>query len=540
MHSKLAVAIAAALFIPVAAFAGGAIKAPKPEPKLALTALGTYESGFFNEGGAEITAFDPLTRRAFVINAGNGSLDVLDLRNPTAPQLVSSIDFGTLGHPNSVDVKLGMFAVALEAADDKTQPGQVAVYSTFTLKRLFVAPVGALPDMVTFSDDARYIVVANEGEPNDEYTIDPEGSVSVIDLLRIGRKDFVRTADFRKFDAPAERAKLIAKGVRLYAPNASTSQDIEPEYITIKGSKAFVTLQEANAIAIVNLVTAKVDDILALGLKNHAVAGNEIDPSDRDSAIAIGNWPIYGMYQPDAIDSFNVGGKNYLITANEGDTRAWEGYNEEVRVSSNGYVLDPTLFPGAAQLKANTALGRLTVTNASGDIDGDGDFDRIQVFGGRSFSIWSEQGQLVYDSGSLLERIVAETRPQYFNAGHDDNTFDSRSDNKGPEPEMVVVGEVDGRPYAFVGLERISGIAVFDLSNPKAPRFVTYADRRDFTQPASIDVNGEDKPNPLAGDLGPEGIEFVPAWASPTRKPLLIVGNEVSGTTTVWQVALSK
>ena len=547
MRKSVAAAVAAALTLPAFVFAGGSPpksgKPSKPEPVLTLKALGTHESGFFNEGGSEITAYDPLTRRAFVINAVNGSLDVLDLRNPASPTKITSIDFEDqgLGFPNSVDVKNGLVAVALEAAD-KQLPGQVAVYTSFGLKKVLTAPVGALPDMVTFSEDCRYIVVANEGEPNDDYTVDPEGSVSVIDLLRYGRKDFVRTADFHKYDAPAERAKLIAKGVRLYAPNASTSQDFEPEYITVDGGKAYVTVQEANAIAVVDLSSAKVVEILPLGLKDHSLAGNELDPSDRDSAIAIGNWPVFGMYQPDAIDSFKVNGKKYLITANEGDTRAYGAFNEEVRVGSGSYVLDPTVFPAAAAaaLKANTALGRLTVTNASGDLDGDGDFDRIQVFGGRSFTIWTERGQLVFDSGSQLEEIVGAERPAYFNAGHDDNAFDSRSDNKGPEPEMVVVGEVDGRPYAFVGLERMSGIAVFDVSNPKKPRFVTYADRRDFSQSPSIEVDGAEVPNPAAGDLGPEGIEFVPAWASPNRKPLLIVGNEVSGTTTVWEIGVNK
>ena len=42
-----------------------------------------------------------------------------------------------------------------------------------------------------------------------------------------------------------------------------------------------------------------------------------------------------------------------------------------------------------------------------------------------------------------------------------------------------------------------------------------------------------------AGDLGPEGLVFIPAAQSPNGRPLLVVGNEVSGTTAVLQLNLS-
>lgn len=512
-------------------------------PEITLSPIGVYESGLFDQGSAEIPSFDVFSRRVFVVNAGDASLDVLDLRNPAQPVRIAQIELGNagLGAPNSVATKFGLVAVALQA-DDKTQPGRVAIYSAFTLRLLATVPAGALPDMVAFSPSGRYLVAANEGEPNSDYTVDPEGSITIIDLWRFGRAGFVRTADFSRFNSDAERTKLIEAGVRIYGPNASVAQDLEPEYITMPDDQtAFVTLQENNAIAVVDLRNAKVEKILALGLKDHSLAGNELDASDRDSAIAIENWPVFGMYEPDAIDSFKVGGKRYLITANEGDARDYTGFAEEIRIGSSGYRLDPTIFPPdvAAALKQNTAIGRLNATRFSGDIDGDGDFDRIQVLGGRSFTIWSDEGELVYDSGSLLEQITAEAYPDFFNASNTDNSRDSRSDNKGPEPEGVVVGEVAGRPYAFIGLERIGGIAVFDLSNPKAPLFKTYVNRRDFTQTPSLN-DDEEASNPAAGDLGPEGLEFVPAWASPSRKPLLIVGNEISGTTTVWEIRVDR
>lgn len=251
-----------------------------------------------------------------------------------------------------------------------------------------------------------------------------------------------------------------------------------------------------------------------------------LDASDRDTRINIRNWPVFGMYQPDAIASLQVGPKSYLITANEGDARDWPGFSEEARVGS--LTLDPTAFPNATELRNNAALGRLNVTRTLGDTDGDGDFDSLYTLGGRSFSIWSTDGALIYDSGSDLERIVAARYPAFFNASNDDRAFDSRSDNKGPEPEGIALGTVDDRTYAFVGLERMGGVMVYDVTNPHAPVFVDYANNRDFSvDPATA---------PQAGDLGPEGLIFIAAKNSPTGRPLLVVANEVSGTVTLYDV----
>lgn len=538
-----------------AALACAATTAAMAAPSPTFTQLGTYATGYFDQGGSEITAFDALSRRSFVVNAGAGTVDVLDLRNPSSPVPVGSLDLAVAcglpagSAPNSVDAKFGLVAVAVQAPN-RTDAGQVAFFSAFGgTKCLGVASVGSLPDMVTFSPDGRYVLVANEGEPSDDYLVDPEGSVSVIDLWRFGRKDFVRTADFRAWNTPEARAALIAAGVRIIGPNATVAQDLEPEYITVAGGLAYVTIQEANAIAVVDIANAKVRQILPLGRKDHSVPGNGFDASDRDSRINIANWRVSGLYQPDSIAALTWKGSTYLVTANEGDTRAYTGFNEEVRLGASSYRLDAAVFPDAAALKANAALGRLTVSNASGDTDGDGDFDRIDLFGARSISIWDASGKLVWDSADVLEQEIARLYPTVFNAGHTDNTLDSRSDNKGPEPEGVAVGQVNGVTYAFVGLERFSAIAVFNVSNPTAPTLVNLVTNRDFTQAPSIapsaatalgaaclPVGAAACPNPLAGDLGPEGLEFVPARASPTGKALLIVGNEVSGTTTVWQI----
>jgi hypothetical protein len=251
-----------------------------------------------------------------------------------------------------------------------------------------------------------------------------------------------------------------------------------------------------------------------------------LDASDRDGPsnggrINIRPSPVFGMYQPDAIASYKAGGRDYFVTVNEGDARDWPGFTEEARVSS--LTLDPGAFPNAATLKNNANLGRLNVTRALGDVDGDGDFDALYTLGGRSFSIWTSSGVLVFDSGSALERITSIELPSLFNAGHDDPVFDSRSDNKGPEPEALTIGEIQGRTYAFVGLERAGGIAVFDITHPGVPVFVDYLNDR-TTGPAET------------RDIGPEGLEFIPARESPTGRPLLMVTSEISNTVSLYAV----
>ena len=514
-----------------------------------------YESGLFNVGGAEIPTYDPITRRSFVVNAGSATVDVLDLRNPSKPSLFGSLDIVAdlaprpVGGANSVDARFGILAVAVEA-DPKQDDGWVAFYSTLTLELIAVVPAGALPDMVTFSENGRYVLAANEGEPDSSYTNDPEGTVTIIDMQRFGQPDFTRTVDFDAFNSGESRHGELPADTRIYGPGASVAQDLEPEYITTDGETAWVTLQENNAIAVIDIRTARVKKIFALGFKDHSRAVNKLDASDDDGAIRIRRWPVFGMYQPDAIANFRSGDRQYLITVNEGDTRDYDAYSEEARVAD--LTLDPVAFPNAASLQQDENLGRLTVTTTPGDTDSDGDFDRLYVPGGRSFSIWNARtGALVFDSGAELEQLLANLLPDEFNANHEENdSLDNRSDNKGPEPEGVTLGSVRGKLYAFVGLERIGGILVLDLTDPKNPEFVDYHNNRrfrdaagepvptcaSFDPPDSDDIGDCIKPNAAAGDLGPEGLKFVPARDAPRGKPLLIVGNEVSGTTTVYEL----
>jgi len=479
---------------------------------ITLNLLGRYDSGA-GEGGAEVVAYDG-TSVAYVTNSEDDTLDVIDFNDPTAPMLVTQIDLSALpgyGGVNSVAFSNGLIAVAIEN-DDEDMNGFIAFYSG-GLGFIDTIEVGNLPDMVTFSPDGTKVLVANEGEPTDNG--DPMGGVSIIDLETAGSltNATVTNLDFTAFDGMA--ADLAAAGVRIF-PGELPSTDFEPEYIAVTpdGSEAIVGLQEANAVAIIDLATNTITSIESLGTVDRSLPGFSIDASDRDDDINIQNWPVFGLRMPDALASFEVGGETFFITANEGDAR-----DEDVRIED--LILDTDAFGNnAVFLQDDLTLGRLDVSAIDGDTDGDGDYDQLFAYGARSFTIFDNEGNVVFDSGNLFETITAGQRPEFFNSDDGDaDNFDNRSDAKGPEPEAVAVGEVDGEMYAFIGLERIGGIMVFNIEDPANPEFSQWFD-------------------PLTDDIGPEIITFVAAEDSPTGNPFLLVASEVSGTTAAYGITV--
>jgi DNA-binding beta-propeller fold protein YncE len=574
---------------------------------ITLNYLGRYSANIFGASAAEIPAFDPVNQRIFIVNAQKGAVDVLNAADPANPVLLQELTVESITEGavvNSIAYKGGYLAVAVEAPT-KTDNGWVALFDATSLEMLGYEQVGAQPDMVTFTPDGEYVLTANEGEPSTDYQIDPVGSISILGVSE-GQLVEVRTAGFSAFNTQADA--LRSAGVRIYGPNASVEQDLEPEYIAISSDSgtAWVSLQENNALAKVDIATATVTDILPLGYKDHGTAGNGLDVSDSDDAINIDTWPgVLGMYQPDSIAAYEVDGETLLVTANEGDSRAWgeddqaywdgdasKGFVEEFRVKhlvhvsgfdrragddlppqlrelAAGALLNPTTFaycgataadPG--DCRADENLGRLTVAWTDGyrkDANGDpvlfdasgnqnlaGDrlmYDNLYAYGARSFSIRDSEGQLVWDSGDQLEQYFASdacmlganrTIPctDYFNATHDEgDTFDNRSDNKGPEPEGVTVGQLGNKTFAFIGLERIGGVMAWDITDPTAPVLVDYLNtREDWTtaDPSTVLAT--------AGDLGPEGLVFIAPEDSPNGEALLVIGNEVSGTTAVYQI----
>ncbi len=516
--------------------------------------LGRYSIGTYNSDGgvAEISAFDPSSKRMFVTNGPDNSLRIVNLANPASPVQISSISMAAYGSDiTSVACnKKGIIAAAILDSNGKTNPSSI-VFMDINGNFISKVKVGANADNVVFTPNGQKVLVANEGEPNNGYTIDPEGSVSIIDVsggFAGLTQANVQTAGFTAFNSPAVIDSKIKITGRIqsggnFLRNSTVAEDLEPEYITVSDDNltAWVTCQENNAIAVVNINTATVTSLLPLGFKNHNLTGNGLDPSDRSlnnttAQAAIANWPVFGMYQPDAISSYNVGNQTYLVTANEGDARAdWgNANNEEVRVGATSFVLDTVKFGGVSNvtaIKANGGLGRLNVTNRFGDFNNDGKFDSIFTYGSRSFSIWNgSTGALVWDSKDDFEQRTLAMFPSNFNAGHNTNALDDRSDNKGPEPESVTVGKILDSTYAFVGLERIGGIMIYNITNPNSPYFVQYINTRNFA------VTPNQANLATVGDLGPEGIVFVPRNESPNGKDLILLSNEVSGTVVVFQV----
>jgi len=499
--------------------------------------------GFESEFGAEIIAYDDARALLYVVS-GDTVLEILDLGNPSAPTQVAAIDIADFGAPvagaNSVAYSNGLLAVALEA-EVQTDNGVVAlvdieaaIAADNPLDAVKVFEVGPLPDMVTFTPDGAKVLVANEGEPDtvenedgSESVVDPNGSISIIDVsgefADLGQSD-VATADFLGFNGSED--ELRAAGVRIF-PDATVAQDVEPEYIAVSpdGTKAFVTLQEANAIAIVDVATATVDSIEPLGLKDFSQSG--LDASDKDGVINIQPQPVFGLYMPDSIASFESNGEAFYVIANEGDDRGdadEDARGDAIRLKDldnvtsfgrDGIALDDSFDES---LLEDEALGRLTVSSLDGDTDGDGDIDQIVSYGGRSFSVLDSSGNIVFDSGDQIAQITAELNPELFNANDGDpEEFDNRSDNKGAEPEAITTGVIDGKPYAFVGLERAGGgVLVYDLSTPTAPAFVQY-------------IRSDD-------DIAPEGLAFISAEDSASGAPLLAVANEESDTVAIYEI----
>lgn len=555
---SLALCVATATSLSVAAPASSAaivnnvIEHSAADASLKLTPVGTYESGVYAESAAEIVAFHPDSKRILTVNAHAGQIDVLDASAPANPTLIGSISAGEGKEINSVAVRPDGLAVAAVQQADKTEDGEALFFNaaaadldTAEVGRVMV---GALPDNVHLTADGGYALLANEGEPSNElnaegtdYVTDPEGSVSVIKLpeaVEAPTQADARIAGFTAFDD-----QPLPEGVRVFGPSGHDSKpsiDFEPEYITSQDGKAFVSLQEANAIGVIDIGSATVEKILPAHIADHSQV--PLDPSNKDDAAELRTLPVKGLSMPDSIGAFTAGGQTYFATANEGDAREWgvkekDGgsgvYTDEVELKD--LVEDDKVCEGALgdvnveELADKKHAGNLKLSNASGWNEEKGCFDELYAYGSRSFSIYDSEGNVVFDSGAEFEKITAElNEPGIFhhNADNEEAEFDDRSDNKGPEPEALTIGTVGERTYAFIGAERVGGIFVYDVTDPATASFVTYVNNRDFSTDEFA----------AAGDLGPEGFAFVDKADSPNGEHLLIVGNEVSGTTTVYNV----
>ncbi|MBP3569667.1 MAG: choice-of-anchor I family protein [Lachnospiraceae bacterium] len=511
--------------------------------ELDMRKVSSYVSGYSDmEGGvAEIISYDAKNQKAWVVNGATGKLDILTLaedgrilNNIEA----TSLDICTMVENNdrefvygdmtsvAVNSEMGIAAVALQA-EAYDQSGRVALLSTEgALIAVFEA--GCQPDMVTFTPDGSKILVANEGEPRmgfGEGVTDPAGSVTVIFLnAEHIEESSVMTLGFEKFDA--EREALVADGILMVKDNLP-SVDFEPEYIATTNETALIALQENNAIAVLDLVNLTFTGVYSLGFKDLSLTENALDLVGDGVYEAKTYADTVSAYMPDGIAVYETEGVTYLFTANEGDAREW-GSDATEYCNESKETLISTDGMEAAKVRVIDA----EVT------DGMPEGKKV-MYGGRSFSVYrvEEDGLTqMFDSGNDFERLTAAYVPEYFNCSNDDNEYDSRSQKKGPEPESVVVGEVDGRTYAFVALERIGGIMVYDITNPEDITYSNYINTRDFSEDPSV-IDMENAPDSyLTGDVAPEGMYFVNEKDSPIGKALLLTAFEVSGTVAAYTV----
>ena len=526
------------------------------------------------EGAAEIVAYQASKKWIYAINSSGDEAvvniipantfdtaalvkDNEGIVNATnlASAITLSLNENTPGDANSIaiDANNQLLAVAM-AATNVGEAGQIAFYNISGDTPVFIknVTVGALPDMVAFSHDGAKVVVANEGEPNGDYSIDPEGTISIIDITNGTIADTALSINFQAYNN--KQAELEAQGLVFANPtgriingnliNTTVAMDLEPEYVSIsKDNKyAYISIQENNGLAIINLEDNSLE-LKGLGFKDWS--NLQFDASDKDGGVNFKSYSgLYGMYQPDTIASFSWKGANFIVSANEGDAREYffDASDEADCIAKGGLdydakdgclayidesrVEDLTLAANFDYLNNDdNDIGRLKVTTVKGDINNDGQYESLYAYGARSFTIWDSNGLVVFDSGDQIARVTASVHGNAFNNNEDENKGDTRSDDKGAEPEALTLGKVGDRLFAFVGLERMGAIMVFDITNPYDVKFQDYFYNRGLEPSADI-----------TGDLAPEGMTFVPAAQSATNEALLIVGNEISGSIAVWEI----
>lgn len=526
---------------------------------LDLTQIARYSAGQYNvDGGVmEIVAYNQATEWAYAINGQSGKLAAIPLAGLTAGAHVEALtgteidvkalveaEDSTFQYGDMTSVAISPDSTTLAAAlqaQGSNDAGRVALFTceedgTLTLEAL--VETGAQPDMVTFAGDG-VVLTADEGEPREGYgenIADPKGSVTVVDV----EAQESTVVDFSAFDS--QRDQLAEDGIVLKKGSAP-SVDLEPEYIAVSGGKAYVTLQENNAIAVLDIESQAFEGVYSAGFEDHSTTAIDLDKKD-DAYDPQTYESLLGIRMPDGIAAFTVEGATYLVTANEGDAREWgdedQGtfyLSEDERDFGEEGVTSPT----GAITAENSGLEGKVVFFKTEDFDGL-DPEKDYVFGGRSFTVFqvTENGlEEVFTSGDDFEALTAQYVPEYFNASNDNAVLDDRSGKKGPEAESVTVGTVDGKTYAFVALERTGGVMAYDVTDPEAITFVNYVNTRDFgtTVEGSEEYeDGELDKWVTGGDVAPEGLLFLDAASSPNGEPLLLAACEVSGTVAVYQL----
>ncbi|MFF2483127.1 choice-of-anchor I family protein [Paenibacillus sp. NPDC058071] len=514
---------------------------PNIDDTLAITKIGGYSVGSTNADGgvAEIVKFNKDNGKFYLVNGsanpptldivslGNGKGDLQKEKSVFVRDLAETNGSFTFGDLTSVDVNTATkrIYVAVQENDRKKAGKILALDYSGNLVTEYAA--GVQPDMIKSTPDGRYVMTADEAEPNNGVD-DPPGSVTIVDTqlgtsVQVYFDDESVISDNVHIRGAVDPADGMIKGK---GTKADAYYDLEPEYIALSADykKAYVSLQENNAIATIDIASKKVLSVDGLGFKDFNAAANALDVRE-DGAVLLENVPFKGVYMPDGIATHQINGKTYLFTANEGDATEWPN---RVNISTIG-KLKGQLDPASEAYAFLNGKDQYNAVEVLADMGNDG----IYMLGGRSFSIWdTDTMEQVYDSGNDFETITGQRLPAFFNASHSKVAIDDRSTKKGPEPEDIKTGEVGNHVFAFVGLERVGGIMTYDVTDPASPAFVNYTNTREF-------LNSQGKVN-LDTDTGPEGLEFISAADSPTGLPLLLVAFEVGGKVAVYQLETTK
>ena len=536
-------------FTALALITAGQLPALANGATVKITEISSITSGD-GEGSAEIGTFHAASKRIFATNGVKNTIDIFDISDVANPKKVGSVSLSPYGNDvTSVAAGRDVVVAVVNVADKfsatgvpTTTNGKIVVFDTNGKVLSSPDVLGVLPDSVSFAPDGTTALVAIEGQPvcakDDPATAakedtdyskasDPVGGVTVVDLSNPAAP-VLRFAGFDQFTVAA----MKAKGIAVSPVVNNVSKDFEPEFVSaVDNTYAFVTIQEANAIGKLNIRTATFESVTrAFESKLESVAR---DTSDRDAGAGPRNYKrVVGASQPDAIAAFKSGAGQYYVTANEGDAREYTCLNDDLRASA--LKVDPRRFPDWKAWSANAALGRAKVNPTNGDLDGDGDIDNIHLRGTNSMTIY-RSGSVFWDSGELLDQIQTQAfGVANINGSHslssDKSTMNyvgqDRSDDKGSEPEGVAVGMVGDRRIAVLGLERMTALVVFDITEPRKPIFQEWIQMLPTKATPAKDVK----------HWSPEGIVFVPAENSPSGKALIITSYELSGSLSIHQI----